>query len=63
MVPAYELPPDNDDQQIIRMLVKVNQSRELADALADDVHEAIANLRKRAAGEDTRKRVPRGHAY
>jgi glutamate decarboxylase len=63
MVPAYRLPPDNDDQQIIRMLVKTNQSRELADALADDVHEAIGDLRKRAAGEHTRKRVPRGHAY
>jgi glutamate decarboxylase len=63
MVPAYRLPPDNDDQEVIRMLVKVNQSRELADALADDVHEAITDLRKRAAGEHTRKRVHRGHAY
>jgi glutamate decarboxylase len=63
MVPAYELPPANDDQQIIRMLVKVNQSRELADALADDVHDSIADLRKRAAGQRTRKRVHRGHGY
>jgi glutamate decarboxylase len=63
MVPAYELPPANDDQQILRMLVKVNQSRELADALADDVHDSIADLRKRAAGQRTRKRVHRGHAY
>ena len=63
MVPAYRLPPANDDQQIMRMLVKVNQSRDLADALADDVHDSIADLRKRAAGEPTRKRVLRGHAY
>jgi glutamate decarboxylase len=63
MVPAYRLPPANDDQEIIRMLVKTSQSRELADALADDVHEAIADLRKRAAGEQTRRRVHRGHAY
>ncbi|HEY4276688.1 MAG TPA: glutamate decarboxylase, partial [Conexibacter sp.] len=27
LVPAYQLPPDNEDQQIIRILVKVNQSR------------------------------------
>jgi glutamate decarboxylase len=63
MVPAYKLPPANDDQQIIRMLVKVNQTRELADALADDVRDSIADLRKRAAGERTRRRVHRGHAY
>ena len=36
MVPAYQLPPDNEDQQILRMLVKINQTRELVDALADD---------------------------
>jgi glutamate decarboxylase len=63
MVPAYQLPPANEDQQIMRMLVKINQSRELADALADDVHDSIADLRKRAAGEHTRKRVHRGHGY
>ena len=33
MVPAYQLPPDNEDQQIMRMLVKINQTRELVDAL------------------------------
>jgi glutamate decarboxylase len=63
MVPAYQLPPDNDDQQIIRILVKVNQTRELADALADDVSASIADLRKRAAGHHVRKRVHRGHGY
>jgi glutamate decarboxylase len=63
MVPAYQLPPANDDQQIIRMLVKINQSRELAEALADDVHDSIADLRKRAAGEPVRQRVHRGHGY
>ena len=45
MVPAYNLPPDNEDQQILRMLVKINQTRELADALADDIHDTIADLR------------------
>lgn len=63
MVPAYMLPPANDDQQIMRVLVKVNQTRELADALADDVHDSIADLRKRAAGKHVRKRVHRGHGY
>jgi glutamate decarboxylase len=63
MVPAYQLPPANQDQQIMRVLVKINQSRELADALADDVHDSIADLRKRAAGEKVRRPVHRGHGY
>ena len=41
MVPAYKLPPDNEDQQILRMLVKINQTRELVDALADDYRASI----------------------
>jgi len=63
MVPAYQLPPDNDDQQILRMLVKLNQTRELADALADDFHASIADLRRRAAGQHVPRKVHRGHAY
>jgi glutamate decarboxylase len=63
MVPAYHLPPDNEDQQILRMLVKVNQTRELADALADDYHAAIADLRERSAGRAVRQPVHSGHGY
>jgi glutamate decarboxylase len=63
MVPAYHLPPDNEDQQIIRMLVKINQTRELSDALADDFTEAIAHLRDRAAGGAGKHAVHTGHGY
>ncbi len=63
MVPAYHLPPDNEDQQIIRILVKISQTRELADALADDVHASIVDLRKRAAGEKPHLPIHRGHDY
>jgi glutamate decarboxylase len=63
LVPAYHLPPANEDQQVLRMLVKVNQSRELADALADDFHSSIAALRKRAAGQHVRVPVHSGHGY
>lgn len=63
MVPAYQLPPDNEHEQIMRVLVKVNQSRELADALADDVNASIADLRGRAAGQHVRRPVHRGHGY
>ena len=59
MVPAYHLPPNNEDQQIMRILVKINQTRELADALADDVHDSIVDLRKRGAGQPTTHRVHR----
>ena len=63
MVPAYQLPPANDDQQIMRVLVKINQSRELADALAADVRASIHDLRDRAAGHAVREPVHRGHGY
>ena len=63
LVPAYQLPPANDDRQIIRMLVRNNQTRELVDALADDFHASIADLRKRSAGHPVREPVHKGHAY
>jgi glutamate decarboxylase len=63
MVPAYQLPPDNAQQQILRMLVKVNQTRELVDALADDFRESIEFLRKRSAGHDVKQPVHSGHGY
>jgi glutamate decarboxylase len=63
LVPAYYLPPANEDVQIIRALVKVNQSRELVDAFAADMHDAIRALRKRAQGERVSEPVHRGHGY
>jgi glutamate decarboxylase len=63
MVPAYHLPPANEDVEIMRMLVKVNQSRELADALADDFDDSIKYLRERAAGESPVQPVHTGHGY
>jgi glutamate decarboxylase len=63
LVPVYYLPPANEDVQIIRALVKINQSRELVDALAADMREAIGALRKRAQGERVAEPVHRGHGY
>lgn len=48
LVPAYHLPPKNEKQQILRMLVRVNQTRELVDALCDDYEAAVRDLRARA---------------
>jgi glutamate decarboxylase len=47
LVPAYQMPPDNEDQRIIRMLVKVNQTRELVEALANDFTDSIEMLKTR----------------
>jgi glutamate decarboxylase len=63
LVPAYQLPPANDDQQILRMLVRINQSRELVDALADDIHASISDLRKRSAGQPVPQPIHKGHGY
>jgi glutamate decarboxylase len=63
MVPAYHLPPANEDQQILRMLVKINQTRELVDALGDDFAASIEDLRKRSAGHEVRQPVHSGHGY
>ncbi len=63
MVPAYQMPPDNQDTQIMRMLVKLNQTRELSDALADDFEASIAYLRERKSGGKPKEPVKRGHGY
>jgi glutamate decarboxylase len=63
LVPAYHLPPHNEEQEVIRVLVKVNQTRELADALAADVHDSIADLRRRADGRPVARPVHTGHGY
>jgi glutamate decarboxylase len=63
LVPAYGLPPANDDQQVLRMLVKVNQTRELVDALVSDFHDSIADLRERSAGRPGSRPAHSGHAY
>ena len=46
LIPAYQLPPDNEEARIIRMLVKINQTRELVDALLSDYEASIDQLRK-----------------
>ena len=46
LIPAYQLPPDNGETRIIRMLVKINQTRELVDALLADYEASVAQLRK-----------------
>ena len=63
MIPAYQMPPDNENDRIMRMLVKINQTRELVDALVDDFSASIDFLRSRAAGGDPEPPVHTGHGY
>jgi len=63
MVPAYQMPPDNEDERIMRMLVKFSQTRELVDALCDDFEASIKYLRKRGEGKVVHPPVHTGHGY
>ena len=63
LVPAYHLPPDNEDQQIMRMLVKINQTREMVEALSADYHDSIEFLRKKGAQTGPGPDVHTGHHY
>lgn len=63
LVPAYDLPPDNQDTRIIRMLVKINQTRELVEALLSDYSDSIAYLREKGSGGTPRQPVHRGTGY
>ena len=63
MIPAYQLPPNNENDRIMRMLVKFNQTRELVDALGSDFADSINYLRQRAAGKDPVAPVHTGHGY
>lgn len=46
IIPAYALPPDAEDVVIIRVVVKENFSRDMADMLSDDFVNAITALNK-----------------
>ncbi len=63
MIPAYQLPANNENDRIMRMLVKLNQTRELVDALAEDFSASIDYLRSSAAGNNPTPPVHTGHGY
>jgi glutamate decarboxylase len=64
MVPAYTLPPDAQDVQIMRALVKLTLGRSLVDQLAEDIGEATEMLAKKGGmHESERKRAPTGTGY
>ena len=46
IVPAYTLPPNAEDVAVLRVVVKENFSREMAEALAEDATNACIELEK-----------------
>jgi glutamate decarboxylase len=64
MLPAYTMPPKAESVKMLRALVKLNLSRPLVDALADDIAQACETLqRKGGASESERKQVKTGVGY
>ena len=62
VVPAYHLPPGNDSIEVMRILVKINQTRELVDKLASDIDDSIAHLTEHGPAPGP-KRPHTGHGY
>ena len=67
MVPAYSLPPGAEDVTLLRVVVKENLTRVMADRFLADLETAVEFLRKRAAGAQApppeRRRVHQGTGY
>jgi glutamate decarboxylase len=56
IVPAYTLPADAEHITVLRLVVKENFSRDMADMLAHDLHAAIHTLERGAASRRGRAR-------
>jgi glutamate decarboxylase len=56
MVPAYTLPPDAQDETIMRALVKQTLSREHVDTLATDIAQACDTLQAKGGAHPSERR-------
>jgi glutamate decarboxylase len=64
MLPAYTMPPDAQEVNMMRALVKLNLSHSLVETLGDDIAEACATLEKKGgAHESERAQVKTGTGY
>ena len=64
MVPAYTLPPNAQNETIMRALVKETMTREHVDTLARDIEEALRTLdEKGGAHERERKKITTGPGH
>ena len=46
MVPAYTMPKDIEDMVVMRIVVRQGMSRDMADMLVQDIHNAVMELEK-----------------
>ena len=46
MVPAYTMPKNIEDMVVMRIVVRQGMSRDMADMLIQDIHNAVADLEK-----------------
>jgi glutamate decarboxylase len=64
MLPAYTLPPNAEQEKVLRALVKETLSREQVDRLADDIEQACSVLaEKGGAHPSERRQVKTGTGY
>jgi glutamate decarboxylase len=55
IIPAYTLPPNAEDITVLRLVIKENFSRDMADMLINDIMEAIKKLEKSYEEEQKKK--------
>ena len=55
-MPAYTLPANAQDVNILRMVVKENFSADMVELLASDVRDAVKSVRQHTSGHPTRPR-------
>jgi len=44
IIPAYTLPPNAESVAVLRMVVKENFSRDMAEMLSEDIEQALAKM-------------------
>jgi glutamate decarboxylase len=68
MVPAYTMPKNMEDMVVMRIVVRQGMSRDMADMLIQDIHDAVAELEKLEYPTPTRiaangKEIQKGKVY
>jgi glutamate decarboxylase len=64
MLPAYTMPPNAEHVKMLRALVKLNLTRPLVTALADDIAAACETLEKKGGASNAeRQQVKTGVGY
>jgi glutamate decarboxylase len=56
MLPAYTMPPDAENVQVLRALVKETLGRSQIDRLADDIHTACETLEKKGGAHPSERK-------